>query len=129
VPRAISFLLVQRHDADPELQTFIDDAAERFAATESDFKKKWFQAQYLISATKALQEIIWISSALRTSLKVLGDDMPHAEEARQYESKATKTMNEGYEMANRLKMYKGKVLKGNMADHTLVLADKAKALA
>jgi len=55
--------------------------------------------------------------------------MPHAEEARQYESKATKTMNEGYEMVNRLRTYKGKVLKVSLADHTLILADKAKALA
>lgn len=55
--------------------------------------------------------------------------MPHAEEARQYESKATKTMNEGYEMVNRLRTRKGEVMIGTLADHALNMVDKARALA
>jgi hypothetical protein len=111
------------------LQAFIDDAAVKFAATESDLNKTWLHVRHATSAINSLQEIIWVSSALRTSLKVLGDDMPHAEEARQFESKATKTVDEGCEMVKRLKTRKGKVVLGSMADHALTMANKARALA
>jgi hypothetical protein len=75
-----------------------------------------------------IQEIVWISNALKTSLKVLGNDMPNAEEARQYETKVTKTLEDGCEALKRLKMRDGKVVVAGMADHVLDVREKAKAL-
>ncbi|KAH3912460.1 hypothetical protein HBI56_205360 [Parastagonospora nodorum] len=147
VPTALAAALALRHEGDVEevkklagrlvvamkqhdpYNAFIDDAAVKFAATESDFNKTWLHVRHATSAINTLQEIIWVSSALRTSLKVLGDNIPHAEEARQFESKATKTVDEGCEMVKRLKTRNGKVVLGSMADHALTMADKARALA
>jgi hypothetical protein len=54
--------------------------------------------------------------------------MPNAEEARQYETRVTKTLEDGCEALKRLKMRDGKVVVAGMADHVLDVREKAKAL-
>jgi hypothetical protein len=64
-----------------------------------------------------LIELVHVWNALKTSRKVLGSDMPQAQEAQRFESRAEQILKEGVETADRLRTRNGKVFESEIIDY------------
>jgi uncharacterized protein YicC (UPF0701 family) len=73
-------------------------------------------------------ELVWIFNALMSSLKVLGNDMPNAEEARHFESRVSKTLDEACSALKRLRLRNGELLVRDMADHVFKITEITRGL-
>jgi hypothetical protein len=67
--------------------------------------------------TKDLLGLIFVWNALKTSRKVLGSDMPKAQEAQQFENRAEQILKDGMETAEILKTRDGKKYPNALADY------------
>lgn len=116
------------YDTNHPSQTFLDASAQKFTATEADFRNTVHQVRHADTLVRDLLQVHWVSNALKTSLKVLGDDMPNAGEARQYERKASQCLDDGFVAAERLYTRDGKKLASGQFDYTKELVEKSRNL-
>jgi hypothetical protein len=112
------------HPAQNSLKTF----SEKLTATEADFPQAISQVRRVAEIGNDRLAVHWVSNALKTSLKVLGDNMPSVTEARQYESKTAQFLKDGSEASERLQSRAGQKLVIGPKDYIDKVMQKSRQL-
>jgi hypothetical protein len=94
--------------------------------TEADFTSITVQLNQLAKYSDTLVETIIVWNALKTSRKVLGSDMPMADEAQQFEAKAEQVLMQCVANLDTLMTRNGKPLKAEYADMVKVEVEKCR---
>jgi hypothetical protein len=74
-----------------------------------------------------LMQLMFIWNALKTSRKVLGNDMPMAEEAQQYETAVERVLMDGLEGADKARWREGKELKNSFVGYVREGVEKCRS--
>ncbi|KAF1847736.1 uncharacterized protein K460DRAFT_280823, partial [Cucurbitaria berberidis CBS 394.84] len=88
----------------------LDSIAQRSSKTSSDFTNGARQQDFVTTQCYDLLQLIFIWNALKTSRKVLGNEMPMAQETLEVESSVQQVLKEGVEVVNKLRMRDGKTM-------------------
>ncbi|KAF2826810.1 hypothetical protein CC86DRAFT_349904 [Ophiobolus disseminans] len=119
LPTELAAVLADRHGGDvDEVKTFagrlmaalkqddydttLDTIAEHSTRTGDDFKNGAMQLYHVFNSINELMPLVIVWNALRTSRKVLGADMPSADEAQRLETRSKDVLDPGLDAAERL---------------------------
>jgi hypothetical protein len=97
-------------------QESLTTTSQKGALTSADFSNTPKQLDYVVALASELLEHVVVWNALKTARKVLGKDMPMAQEAQQWESKVAVVLTEGAENVDRLRTKDGKKIVVRMVE-------------
>ncbi|KAH7413824.1 hypothetical protein DE146DRAFT_601571 [Phaeosphaeria sp. MPI-PUGE-AT-0046c] len=141
VPTALSAVLAKKHGGDVEdvkvlagrliasmeqesYTQHLDALAKKFTLTEADFSKVAQQSSHVSHCLHDILELVWVENALKTSMQVLGDNMPMAKEAQQYSSRVSQLRSTGMEATKKLRTRGGKQAVAGVFNYTQSVARK-----